>query len=98
MNRHQFHGVGRFIDLSFAFAAANRFKLLDVPDEVANQMSARVFEASGKSKQSLHIGESLCAVKIGCDHGLILRLFDRKPKQFLDGRMMTTRNDATDEV
>src|SRR5688572_1630465 len=44
VNRHQSHGVRSLIDLSLAFATSDRFKLLHVTHEVANQMSAGAFK------------------------------------------------------
>ena len=98
MNRHQPNGIRRFVDLTFALATPDCFKLLDVTNKIANKVMARAFEARGESEQALHIREPLCAVEVCRDHSRVLRFINRKAQEIIDRVVMTTRNQATDQM
>src|SRR5436190_14061941 len=73
MDRHQLHRVRSLVHLAFTLTSSNRFKLFDVTNKVANQVIARAFITRRKSKQSVHVRESLCAVKVRGNHREVLR-------------------------
>jgi hypothetical protein len=55
------------IDLPFTLATADRFKLLDVTHEVANQVRSRTLETRREREQTLDVRETLRAVEIRGD-------------------------------
>src|SRR5688572_15410529 len=76
VNRHQSYGVRSLIDLSFTFATPDRFKLLNVTHEVANQMRPGAFETRRECEQALNIRKTLRAVEVGGNDSRELRLFN----------------------
>src|SRR5687768_10947897 len=84
MNRHQLHGVGGVVELSFTFTTANRFEVMNVFNEVANQMSTGAFEALRQAKKFFDVSEPLGAVVGCCNHSRVRRNIYRVTQQIAD--------------
>jgi len=67
VNRHQTHYVRRLVHLAFAFAAANRFKLFDVMNKIANQV-AGFLKLFRQTEKFFDVGNALRAIKIRGDY------------------------------
>ncbi len=76
VNRHQSHRIRSLVDLSFAFATADRFEVLDITHKIANQMRARALKPGRQRKQSLDVREALRAIKVCRNSGHVLRFRD----------------------
>src|SRR5687767_1846591 len=84
MNRHQLHGVGGVVELSFTFTTANRLEVVNVFDEVANQMSTGAFEALRQAKKFFDVSEPLSTIVGRCNHSGIGRSIYRVTQQIAD--------------
>ena len=83
VNCHQPHDVCCLVHLAFAFAAADRFKLLDIMHKVADQKTD-LLKLLSQAKKLFHIRDPLGAIKVRGDHGHVLGRLHRETQQVRD--------------